>query len=272
MIFHTFRFFTQNARDSQCVSCQKSMVELTEQHGGHGEPVVLRQRQGLQHGQRLRRRLRRHVRQVVRILAARCAHAHERMPSPCCPPRALWPPSCAPGLRWSGRDFLQSAQRARSSRERQTAHLRAHALTDAGATQVRPMQFCAVGGGHDEGDVYDKTLHHVHGRRAYLTPCAPLCPAHRTHAWPDEMRLRRSFIRTGKAWFRFSNIWGFQSSAVSFCSATVLGFLLGVLLRLEVRSRNQIIPRPSRDPSTGEIPALHHNLRAPTLPRILVQI
>ena len=47
----------------------------------------------------------------------------------------------------------------------------------------------------------------------------------------------------------------------------------------EVRSRNhpdwpilKIIPRPSRDPSTGEIPALHHNPGAATLPIIRVQI
>ena len=47
----------------------------------------------------------------------------------------------------------------------------------------------------------------------------------------------------------------------------------------EVHSRNhpnwpilKIILRPSRDASTGEIPALHHNTGAPTLPRVLVQI
>ena len=32
------------------------------------------------------------------------------------------------------------------------------------------------------------------------------------------------------------------------------------------------IQRPSRDPSTGEIPALHHYPGAPTLPKLLVQI
>ena len=34
----------------------------------------------------------------------------------------------------------------------------------------------------------------------------------------------------------------------------------------------KVTPRPSRDPSTGEIPALHHNPGAPTVPRIRVQI
>jgi hypothetical protein len=43
-------------------------------------------------------------------------------------------------------------------------------------------------------------------------------------------------------------------------------------LRQDAREVLKIIPRPSRDPSTGEIPALHHNPGAPTLPRILVQI
>ena len=56
-----------------------------------------------------------------------------------------------------------------------------------------------------------------------------------------------------------------------------LNKLVGI--EYEVCSRNhpnclilKIIPRPSRYPSTGEIPAQHHNTGAPTLPRILVQI